>query len=67
MNVYDKHKVNLVPVKEQDWWKIFEGDLINGVPEIPVYHPGREADEWKYASGLKEGYKLALQHLGVKP
>lgn len=44
--------------------------LIKDVPEIMPWRPtdvtsGKE-DTWKYESGLKEGYLLALRKLGIK-
>lgn len=67
MSVYDKHKLNLTPVKEQPWWPDYQKDLIDNIPEIPPYSPGKTEEDWEYMSGMQQGYLLALSHLGVKP
>lgn len=35
-------------------------------PSIPEYRLGQDVDEWKYRSGMRAGFDLALTFLGVK-
>lgn len=62
-----KYATQLQPVKELEWWPDFIKDIKSETPKLPAYHPygDTEDKEWIYSSGLKEGYKLALQHFGV--
>lgn len=42
-------------------------ELIPAMPTVPSYNPSNEnVERWKYDSGMREGYLLALQLLGVK-
>ena len=45
--------------------------LVKDCPEIPGYAPGnveveKQAADWKYLSGLRDGYIFCLNNLGVK-
>ena len=44
--------------------------LIKDCPQIPGYAPGnveidKQSADWKYISGLRDGYILCLNNLGV--
>lgn len=36
------------------------------IPEIPAYFEGKTEKAWVYGSGMRDGYLLALKHLGVE-
>lgn len=35
-------------------------------PSVPEYRIGADVDEWKYRSGMRAGFDLALTFLGVQ-
>lgn len=41
--------------------------LIPGAPKVMPFNPSSDnTDQWKYHSGVREGYRLALSEIGVK-
>ena len=36
-------------------------------PQVPTYHPSKQnTEDWKYQSGLRDGFDIVLQLLKVK-
>lgn len=63
-----KHAKFLASLYQNPSFKDWVDDIESDCPRIPSFDPKGENDEnaWAYYSGLEEGYKLALSHLGVK-
>ena len=63
---YSEH---LSQLRAQAWFQeMLKNQMLPECPDVPQYFP-REDDpegQWKYGSGLRAGYLLALKHLGVE-
>lgn len=63
MGIYAEHVAQL---RAEPWFQsMLSEHLIPLCPDIPAYHPGKTESDWKYESGMRAGYLLALSHLGV--
>ncbi len=65
-----EYSQNLQQLRAQPWWAEFVRKvLIPGVPEIDSFHrdyAGRGYESaWRFESGQRDGYLLALQQLGI--
>lgn len=63
-----KYKVQLSKLITEPWFQGFvKNELEPGIPPIPQFNPedNTGVDKWKYQSGMREGYLLALTKLGV--
>jgi len=66
--IASKHKINLKILLENDWFLEWIKDADIESPKIPSFVPGDNDYNdgmWKYYSGMREGYKQCLSHLGV--
>ena len=65
MNVYESLllEIHSNPIFKQ----YLEKEVLPRRPSIPTYHPGKNnVEDWKYQSGLRDGFDLMLQLLKVK-
>jgi hypothetical protein len=62
-----KYKDFLKNLHEQEWFQRFsQEELIPNIPSVPEWSPGVDnTEQWKYASGMRSGYLICLQMLGV--
>lgn len=64
MNVYESLllEINSNPIFKQ----FVDKEVLPHRPTIPTYHPSKNnAEDWKYQSGLRDGFDLMLQLLKV--
>ena len=63
-----RYKEFLVKLREEEWFQRFLAEeLIPDIPTLETFNPNSDnTDAWKYGSGVREGYLLCLQKLGVK-
>lgn len=63
-----KHAQFLAGIHQRSGFKDWLEDVENGAPIISSFDPQNPEPKevWAYRSGMREGYKLALSHLGVK-
>lgn len=64
-----KHNLFVAGLQQRKGFKDWLDDVEKNCPSIPSFDPGDHAhrkEHWAYFSGMKEGYKLALSHLGVQ-
>lgn len=60
---------NLSSLRAQAWFQaLLKDQMLPQSPKVPEYIPREDDPEgrWKYGSGLRVGYLLALKHLGVE-
>lgn len=57
----------LKQLNEEPWFKAFlENDVVPDIPQIPAYLSSDDnTEQWKYVSGMREGYLMCLRKLGV--
>jgi hypothetical protein len=63
-----KYAPHLKALHNEKWFNEWIKDAKAECPVIPLFDPKNHDDdrEWKHKSGMIEGYKLLLSHLGVK-
>lgn len=67
-NIAKSQAVNLKTLHAEPWFQNWIKEVEKSMPPIPTYNPGDQkhnAETWAYWSGMKEGYKLAISHIGV--
>lgn len=62
------YKDFLKNLHEQEWFQRFvKEELIPNTPRLDSWNPTKDnTDQWKHASGMREGYLMCLQMLGVR-
>lgn len=63
-----KHKQLIAEFHHNGKFKAWLADIEVEKPKIPLFNPKDSThteNVWAYYSGMEEGYKLALSHLGV--
>ena len=55
-------------LNEEPWFQQFVDEVVMpDAPEIETFNPSQDNTEmWKYASAMREGYRLCLQKFGVR-
>lgn len=53
--------------ESEEWFRLKLKELENETPPIPKFDPSSDnTDQWKYDSGLREGYRLLLAKINPK-
>ena len=57
---------HLAQLRAQAWFQaLLKEEMIPLCPSVPSFTPNKTESDWKYGSGMRDGYLLALKHLGV--
>ena len=65
------NRQNLIDLRSLPQFDAVMKELLANAPEVPGYiagldNPEKQVSDWKYRSGVREGYLLCLSNLGIK-
>lgn len=59
-----KYTEQLSNLRASVWFRNFVlEEVVPIAPQVQEYAPGKTESDWKYSSGMRHGYLLALKHI----